>query len=153
MNLLKMNGKALKTILLSGNFIFAGLIFTACNQHPNNTSDNTTVTTADTTAVDSTTAMKADWQKFKQDADHQIADMNDTISSFKMRLKKLHGKMKTRYEHDITVMQEKNDTLKAKLDNFKIESKDKWNDFKDKFNYDMAKLKGYLRDSTAVSEK
>lgn len=148
-------GSLLNGVIICCNFFIAGIIFSACNNtQPNGAPANNT-TLADTTAVavDSTGAMQADWQKFKQDANQQIADANDSIATFKKRAKKLNGKMKAKYEHEVDILQQKNDELKAKLDTFKIDTKYKWDDFKMSFNADMAKLKDYLRDSTNAGQK
>ena len=136
---------------LSLSILFAELILTACNSQPKNP-EITTETLSPMT--DTTTSANQDWEQFKQDANRQIADANDSISSFKLRVKKLNGKIKVKYEDEIARLQEKNDALKAKLDSFKkVESKDNWDGFKMKFNDDMAKIKATLRDSTDVNQK
>jgi hypothetical protein len=148
-------GSLLNAVIICGNVFIAGLIFSACNNtQPNGAVSNTT-TAGDTTVatVDSTSNIQADWQKFKQDANQQIADANDSIATFKKRAKKLNGKMKAKYEHEVVILQQQNDELKAKLDSFKIDTKYKWDDFKMSFNADMAKLKDYLRDSTNAGQK
>ena len=130
------------------------LSFTGCNQQSDKatettTSDSTTLTQA---PVIDTAQIRADWDKFKAGANDRLKQSNDSIAAFKLRVKKFDVKMKARYERDVAMLERKDDTLKMKLENYKYESKEKWEDFKMGCNHDMDEVKDWLKDSTMVRQ-
>jgi hypothetical protein len=147
------SGKGLRTFsFLSVVLALSGLCFTACNQHPDKVPES---------AVDSTLKVqnppmdtpqiKADWEKFKADAREKIKASDDSIAAFKKKAEKFKGKMKVKYDRKVAILERKNDTLKVRLNTYKDEGKEKWEDFKTHFNHDMDEIKEWLKDSTVVS--
>ena len=130
----------------------AAFNFTACNSNNGKTIDTTSDSSTVVQSPPDTAQIKADWEKFKADANGKIQESNDSIAAFKSRVEKLNGKMKVKYNKEVTLLESKNDTLKMKLDNYKVESKDKWEDFKAGFNHDMDDLKTWLKDSTNTNK-
>lgn len=128
------------------------IIFSACNSNSGKDKGSGNVqqqTTVDTLADNA----KAEWEKFKADADQSIAETRDSIEVFKKKVDKLSGKAKLKYEKEVARLEQKNDELKSKLDNYKDEGKEKWEAFKNDFNHDMQELKSWLKDSTDVHQK
>jgi hypothetical protein len=126
--------------------------FTSCNQH----NENTMIPIADSGSVipapvADTTQLKEDWEKFKADAREKIKQSDDSIATLKKRISKFDRKMKLKYDKDVAQIERKNDTLKIRLDNYRQEGKDKWEDFKIHFNHDMNEVKTWLKDSTVLT--
>ena len=132
----------------------AGLSLTSCNQHSDKTSETSMVdsTTMVQKPLVDTAQLRADWEKFKVDAKERIKESDDSIAAFKKRVQKFDAKMKVKYERDVALLERKDDTLKMKLDNYKDEGKEKWEDFKMHFNHDMDAVKAWLKDSTATKK-
>ena len=144
--------KALKALFfISVVTALPTLGITSCNQHPDKMSETTSdSTTVQQTVMNDTAQMKADWDKFRTDAREKIKESDDSIAAFKKKVEKLKGKMKEKYDREAAVMERKNDTLKVRLDTYKDEGKEKWEDFKIHFNHDMEVVKEWLKDSTVV---
>lgn len=137
--------------LAIGVTVFA---FTACNQ---NKTTNSSTSVTDTTAVKTaiavdTNQLNADWEKFRADADQKLKQHDDSLEAIKKKLAKLNKEKQLKYEKHIADLQSKNDSLKARLHNFRIESKEKWENFKAKFSQDMDSVSNPLHDQSGWNE-
>jgi hypothetical protein len=147
--------KELALSLFLAPAVLAAVVMTSCNQHAGTSSTNTSsdsTTQVQAPPVIDTAQMKTDWENFKADASRKLKESDDSIASFKKKVAKFDKKLKIKYDKDIAVLERKNDTLKMRLDNYKIEEKEKWEDFKSKFNHDMEEISNWLRDSTATNK-
>jgi hypothetical protein len=144
--------KGLKTLFfLSVVAALSTFGFTACNQHPDKMNETAIDSTATQPIVTVDTAqMRADWDKFKNDAREEIKKSDDSIVAFKKKAEKVKGKMKEKYDREVTLLERRNDTLKVRLDTYKDEGKEKWEDFETHFNHDMNEVKQWLKDSTII---
>ena len=128
--------------------------FTACNQ--NKTTSSSTATTTDTSTVTTvavdTNQLKADLEKFKADASAKLKQSDDSIAAIKMKVAKLNKQAKIKYEKHIADLQSKNDSLKARLSGYKLDSKEKWQEFKMKFMQDMDSVSNPLHDNSGWNE-
>ena len=136
--------------LAIGVTVFA---FTSCNQ--NKTTSSSTVVT-DTTAVTSapvdTNQLNADWEKFKADASEKLKQHDDSLEAIKKKLAKLNKQKQLKYEKHIADLQSKNDSLKARLHDFRLTSKEKWENFKAKFVQDLDSVRNPLHDQSGWNE-
>jgi hypothetical protein len=144
--------KGVKTLfLMSVVAALSTLGFTACNQHSDKMAETTADSTGNNTLMADTARMRADWDKFKSDAREKIKESDDSIAAFKTRVEKFKGKTKEKYDREAALLERKNDTLKVRLDTYKDEGKEKWEDFKMHFNHDMEEVKEWLKDSTVIA--
>jgi hypothetical protein len=78
-----------------------------------------------------------EWQQFKSDAEMKISTNEKKIDEFKTAMKTTSKKFKTKYENQVLTLEQKNIELKKKLNEYKYEGKDKWEEFKRDFNADV----------------
>jgi len=95
--------------------------------------------------VDTGSSLKADWEKFKTDANEKIRQNEDTIQMIKKKVSKEDVKIKSKLEKEVARLEEKNNELKAKLTDYKDEGKDKFKKFRTEFDNSM--------DSVAINIK
>jgi chromosome segregation ATPase len=124
-------------------FMVAGILC-ACNS-PKNKAEATqeskdSLTQAANTAADTVNTAKADWEKFRTEASDKIKQNEDSITSFKVRIKNKDAKIKAKYNKVIARIEKKNNELKAKLEAYKAETREELEKFKSDFNNSMDTL-------------
>jgi len=138
-----------KLIKLSFTIFIAGCLFTACNSGENKgeVADKSQDTIEELRAwiADTAGIHKSEWGKFKTDAEEKIRQNEDSMRVFKNKIGKADTKIKMKYEHEITRLEEKNSEMKTKLAGYKDESKEKWGKFKTNFNNSMDSLSADMK--------
>lgn len=82
----------------------------------------------------------ADVEQYKQLSAEKIAANERSIAEFNARIEKEKSDVKTAYKTKIKELELKNSDLKRKMDDYKVEGKDKWELFKTEFGKDMDNL-------------
>jgi hypothetical protein len=83
------------------------------------------------------TGFDKDWHDFKVDAEVKINANEKKIGELQVKIKKSGKDLRADYNKEVGVLEQKNADLKIKINEFKYESKDKWEEFKTGFNRDM----------------
>jgi hypothetical protein len=91
------------------------------------------------------------YQKLKTESEVKFKNNNENIAVSKARIANEKNKIKTKDENKLTELQQKNTYLKKKLDDYKIDGKEKWDIFKAGFSQDMDDLSKALTDLTVKS--
>ncbi len=89
---------------------------------------------------------EVDLKKFKTESDKRIAANKKTILALKEKSKSIEATAKTQFDSSIDVLEEKNQLLNKKMENYSDFSSDKWESFKIEFNQDMDELGQALKD-------
>ena len=74
------------------------------------------------------------FQNFKEESEAKLESYQDTITSLKGKIAKV------KYEKKLAVIEQKNNDLKQKLEDFKYDGQGKWVTFKTEFNHNMDDL-------------
>lgn len=82
----------------------------------------------------------ADLAKFRKESADKIEANNKSIAEFKARIAQEKKEAQVAYNQKITVLEQTNSDLKKKMDVFKAESKEQWENFKVEFSKDMEEL-------------
>jgi hypothetical protein len=93
-----------------------------------------------------------EWKKFKVNADIQIDKNDKRIAEFKVKIKGAKEDLRVQYNKDIVVLEQKNSDLKKELREYKYESKDKWEEFKQGFNRDMKSVGNSIKNFFAKKD-
>ena len=98
-------------------------------------------TTTDTNpdSVQNAMIAQGEWEEFKRDVQIRI-DSNDA------KIARLKARGETKTEQAIAVLEARNDTLKARLNTYKIEGETAWQEFKREFKSDMDQLGNAIED-------
>jgi predicted RNase H-like nuclease (RuvC/YqgF family) len=92
-------------------------------------------------------------QQFKKDSKEKISNNEKIIAEFKARIAKSEKATKVKYEKTVAELEQKNNDLKKKLENYMDEGQDKWTSFKSEFNHDIDELGLALKDLTVKNLK
>jgi len=96
--------------------------------------------------IDTTSAIKVDWEKFKSYADDKIRQNDDTVAVAKKRIEKEDAKIKAKYHKMIAKLEERNNEMKTRLINYKDEGKDKLEKFRTDFKSSMDSIDIDIKD-------
>lgn len=91
--------------------------------------------------------------EYRKTSEEKIAANELKIAEFKARVKTQKEEAKADYEKKVDDLNRKNTDLKMRLDNFKFDSKTKWEAFKFELNQDMEELGTAINDFTGKDEK
>ncbi|WP_372793691.1 hypothetical protein [Lutibacter sp.] len=131
-----------KSILILAAFTFiTGAILTSCNtsaEKVDNAEKN--VQQANEDLYNANQEYLADVEKYRKETEDKIATNNKSIMEFKARIALEKKDAQIAYAKEITVLEQKNSDLKKKIDTFKAESKEQWENFKVEFGKDMDEL-------------
>lgn len=93
------------------------------------------------------------YEAFKNASNIQIAEIDKSIAELKATLKNSNKSVQADIDKKLTELEQKNQSLKSKLRDFKDESNDKWESFKIEFKHDMDNLGQALKDLTKDNTK
>jgi len=83
------------------------------------------------------TGFDKEWPLFKSDAELNINDKEAGIADFKVKIKTTGKDSKAKYEKEVTVLEQNISGLKKKINEYKFEGNDKWEEFKLEFSHKM----------------
>jgi chromosome segregation ATPase len=89
---------------------------------------------------------------YKKENETRIATNDQLISDFKVRIANEKKAVKDEYNKKIAELEQKNTDTRRKLDEYKAESKEKWESFKSEFNRDMDELGTALSNLTVKNK-
>ena len=97
--------------------------------------------------------LEKDIKKFRAATFNKIEANNVRISELKENIKNDKSALKAVHEKQVIDLQARNNDLKMRLNNYKGEGEDKWEDFKKEFEHDMNEIGSSLKDLTVSNTK
>jgi septal ring factor EnvC (AmiA/AmiB activator) len=94
-----------------------------------------------------------DIQKFKKRANEEIAENKTKIAKLKTEKKTRTAEDKAKYDKKVAELEEKNNALERKINNYNEPDKSKWASFKREFKHDMDELGHAIKDIGVDNEK
>jgi len=91
---------------------------------------------------------EADVAKYKLETDEKIAANQKSILEFNARIANEKAATKAAYQKKLAELEQKENDLKKKMHDYKMEGKENWIIFKTEFNRDMEELGKALNDLT-----
>ena len=79
-------------------------------------------------------------EKYRKETADKVAANDKSIAEFKARIEHEKNEAKADYQKKIVELEQKNSDIKKKMDDYKVEGKEKWEIFKAEFNRDMEEL-------------
>ena len=86
------------------------------------------------------------YNNFKLESDEKIAANEKTIAELKESNRKKNKKEKAEEEKKIDELEQKNETMKSRMKDYKEDGNEKWESFKREFKHDMDELGQSLKD-------
>lgn len=121
--------------ILAVILLMAGLVYTGCENNSGDAKDN--VEQANQDMLDAQAQFEKEWQQFKSDAELKINDNQQKIDDFKVAMKTTSTRFKAKYENEVLTLEQKNIELRKKLNEFKYERKENWDEFRIEFGRDV----------------
>lgn len=95
----------------------------------------------------------ADVEKYRRETAAIIATNNESIAAFNARIESEKMEARADYQKKIATLEQKNTDLKKRLDDYKAEGKNSWEQFKIEFSRDLDELGNAFRDLTVKNVK
>lgn len=137
-----------KHFILSGLVLIIGLIFIGCNENREQKVDDAKeeVQQANEDLIAAEAEYNSEWLQFKSNVEAKILANQQLINDFKIAMKSTSATFRTKYENEVLILEQKNIELTKKLNEYKYEGKDKWEEFKTGFNNDVDIVTTALKD-------
>ncbi|MDO9000018.1 MAG: hypothetical protein Q7W45_09655 [Bacteroidota bacterium] len=131
-----------KTILaiVASTFI-TGTILTSCStptEKMENAQQNVTEANKDLNKAQEEYII--DVENYRKETNAKIAANEKSISEFDVRIENEKKDAKADYKKKITELEQKNTDMKKKMDDYKLEGKEKWETFKSEFSREIEEL-------------
>ncbi|HWZ23292.1 MAG TPA: hypothetical protein VNW06_11595 [Cytophagaceae bacterium] len=95
----------------------------------------------------------ADIDNYKRQTDERVAANDKIIADLKARIEIDKKGVKEEYRKKVADLEQKNREMKIKMDDYKADGKEKWEQFKNEFNHDMDELVKAFKDLTVKNVK
>lgn len=133
---------------VSATILFTGMLFTSCNSQSEkveNAEDNVldakkAVIKAESELSQTRQDSITDFQQFKTKYQNQISANEKSIADLRSNIEGAIKENKASYEKKVADLEEKNNALKTKLNDYNEEKKNQWQSFKTEFKRDMDEL-------------
>lgn len=121
-----------------------GITFSSCQKNQDQQAQlvqdtQKTYQTVNTTYV-------TEYQNYRTQREQDLARNQDTIARFQARLKKANAKLRASLDSTEMLLERQNADLRARLETFKAEGQDTWQQFKNQFDRSMDSVRGNLND-------
>jgi hypothetical protein len=94
-----------------------------------------------------------DIESYRKETDEKIAANEKSMAEFEVRVANEKKEAKADYNKKIIVLQQKNNDMKKRMDDYKADGKEKWELFKADFTKGMDEMGESLRDLTSEHSK
>jgi hypothetical protein len=134
--------------------IFLGTGLTSCNTSAENVEDaQENVDEANEKLDEANEEYVEDLLAYRTEIAERISINEVRIADLKVIVAAEKGEMKVNHEKQIAELEKRNRDLKNKMDSYKGDGRDDWNEFKKEFNHDMDELGKALTDLTVSNTK
>jgi hypothetical protein len=111
------------------------------------------VTKADSNLVNANQEYLTEIENYKKETAEKIATNDKSIVEFKARVAQEKKSARADYLAKVEALEKKNSDLKKRMDDYKADSKEKWDMFKTEFNHDMEEIGKSFKDLTVKNVK
>jgi hypothetical protein len=133
-----------KSILIPVIGIFTALLF-SCQKTPREEAAEAQVEAAEAEQVAARKAATADqWQEFREQSNIAIHKNEARIAELRAEAQQTGRKMDARYQASIDTLEQRNVKMQAKMDAYKNDASQDWEEFKTAFNHDSEDLRKSL---------
>ena len=133
--------------------LITGTTLVSCKQSSNEETVEVTKDDEGNTIMVNSTTKNKEWEEFKMKTDSAINKNEVRIGELKVKMKETGNSIDSTYQKKIDQLERKNQDMKMKLDNYKVDASENWESFKREFNHDMSELGDALKDITVDNKK
>ena len=125
-------------------WLVGGITFSSCQKNQDQQAQ--LVQDTQKTYQTTNTTYVTEYQNYRSQKEQDLARNQDTIASFQARLKKANAKLRAALDSAEMALERQNADLRARLETFKAEGHDTWQQFKNQFDQSMDSVRGNLND-------
>ncbi len=132
-----------KTLLLMTVIGFTSAsLFMGCNVPSDKKVENSreNVAEAQRDLADAKVELKTDLENFRRDTEVQLSKNRNEITVLRGKAANVKAELRDSYNANITELETKNTSMETRLNGFKSEKNDDWQNFKNEFSRDMDAL-------------
>jgi hypothetical protein len=96
---------------------------------------------------------RAEVEIYRKEATDKIAANNKSLIEFNTRIALEKQDAKADYQKKLAKLEQRNTDMKKRMEDYKAETKEEWDIFRDKFDYDMKELDKDFKDATHKKTK
>jgi hypothetical protein len=129
-------------------------IFTACNTPAKNVENSAdAVIEANEELNEANKNYEEDLAKYKQETYQKLSENEQSAANFRARIATEKKEAKEDYDIKIAELERRNSDMKKRMEDYKGDSKEKWESFKNEFNNDMNELGTAFKNLTVNNTK
>lgn len=122
-------------------FFIAGAMLTSCNSPAEKVDNAKKDVIEEQKELDKAKAdLAAEMANYRTETSVRMATNDQMIADLRLRIDKEKKETRAAFKQKIDELEQKNNEIKSKLDNYKWETRDDWERFKTEFNHDMDQL-------------
>lgn len=143
--------KSIHTLALA--LFIATTTLVSCKKTSNQEIVPTDAETDGTSVIVKSRTENKEWEAFKVRTDSTIIRNEMRIAELKNKMTETGKSIDSTYQIKIDLLQEKNEEMKIKLDDYSNDATQNWDSFKTEFNHDMDELKVALKNFAVKNKK
>ena len=93
------------------------------------------------------------YNDFKREMDNKITENDKAIAALKADVRERNAEAKANWNTAVNDLERKNQSLKDRINDYKVDGNANWEEFKREFNHDMDRLGEALKDMTQNNVK
>ncbi len=93
------------------------------------------------------------YNDFKREMDNKITENDKAIAALKADVRERNAEAKVNWNNAVNDLERKNQSLKDRINDYKVDGNANWEEFKREFNHDMDRLGEALKDMTQNNVK
>lgn len=136
-------------LTLTGLALLLGMLFTNCS------TPSEKVTSAQNDVIEANKRLEvanqeqiAELAAYRRETNAKIVANNESIAAFNARIDSEKEEAREAYKKKVSDLEKKNTDMKKRLDEYKAEGKEGWENFKAEFNHDMDEIGNAMKDLT-----
>lgn len=139
--------KNILSVAIAALFVSAGSCIISCNSPEQKVEDaREDVVDAQQKLEEANADYEAELENYRRDVATRSENNTRTLEEFKARVNEKRADARDEYNRKIAELEQKNRDMKLKVDGYKADGKDKWEQFKREVDHDMEELGNSIRD-------
>lgn len=137
-----------RIIHLAGMALLTGMITIACDRQPRKTAELQRINDSmehPHNYADTFNADRQKWEEYKIEARERLKGNEDSLKAINQKIAHANDKLRQAYNQRMTTLEARNAELRSRLEGYKEEGRENWDQFKTRFNSDLDSISQNMR--------
>lgn len=136
-------------LIIGSAFVISSFLFNGCTSSSDKIEVvQTEVANANQSLDDVSEEFKEECASYKEEVAYLITANEQVIFDFRKQTRLQTKEAKTDFDREIDILDQKNNELRIRMDEYNIHGRQNWEDFKEEFEHDMDALGIVFKNST-----